>query len=199
MVETGVTNYACLSFSIPSFREITCNSYFLSSAGHKNLHSPHADKLWAGQAAACSISVRHTEARVCLKERKHLPLFEERMEGHALPPEAVKTRSFIHFFPLWNREKRLQDLLCIQSEREEKEKGNLGKGKSQKNTPNTCKLEAEEKFASWGSEKKIEKWRQAKLLSGTRQKYRIQLKVPSEKEQNHQTGITFSNGKPKSL
>lgn len=44
-------------------------------------------------------------------------------------------------------------MLWVQSEREEKKQTK----KPHKN-PNTCKHEAQEKYASWGSEKKIEQW-----------------------------------------
>ena len=62
-------------------------------------------------------------------------------EVHALPPEqGSKGKEVYSFFPLQKKEKRLQDLLWIQSER---------KGKKPKN-PNTCKQEAQEKYAKLG-------------------------------------------------
>jgi len=47
------------------------------------------------------------------------------------------------FFTLQNRQKRPEDLLWVQSERKDKK------------TPNACKHQTQQKYTSWGSEKKM--------------------------------------------
>lgn len=99
MVDTGITSYACLSFSILSFRKIMCNSYFLPSASHKNSYSPHVHKLSPGEATICSILIRHTKASLSSRVQASMYVWGENESAcFATKTKAVKARSCIHFF-----------------------------------------------------------------------------------------------------